>query len=199
MTENNNTLPKRKKLKTFILIIALIVFAGVIIFLGFFAKSASPVNYLLNDTPVVKNIMSRAKQKLFVDESGEQENQLEEQRASLNELADQLQNMEDTLDKKEEELNNRGIDLTKKETNLKIQQAKLNAQYDNMRKLSSVYSKMDPNAAAGSLNKLNDNNLAAQILKNMGTDKAGAILSNMDPGQAAAITKVLAPQETPQE
>ncbi len=208
MIENNNDLPKgkgihklhidRKINRRFFkwIIIAAIVIG--IIYLGFFANFANPINrifmYIPKDMPVVKNVISQKVHGTVMNESDEQQDQLEKEKKSLSDLADRLQDMEDKLDKKEEELNDKEAELEKRETDLNTQQTKVTAQVDNIKKLSGVYNKMDPKAAANSLTKLNDNNLAAQILKNMSTEQAGAILSNMEASQAAAITKALAPQ-----
>ncbi|MDI6601754.1 MAG: hypothetical protein QME46_08220 [Thermoanaerobacteraceae bacterium] len=190
MAEKDESVPRRNKLLILIPLFIIFVMIGILVYYGFFAKPPNLVWNLLNRIPLINNIIVQPEQNAIEDPIVKRENQLKERETSLNALESQLQQRELELSKKETELEQREIDINNKLDEINNV---LKPQFDDIKKLSSLYGKMDPKSAADALSKLNNDNLTAQILKNMGTEQAAAILNNMDPTQAARITGVLAP------
>jgi flagellar motility protein MotE (MotC chaperone) len=138
----------------------------------------------ISKIPIFKNMISAKKVdnsqdqlKNLENELSQKEKKLNEREASLNDKQKQLDDLQMQLNKKESDLNN-----------LKLQ---LDAKKTSMKDLATYYDNMDPQNAAGILNKISDDNIVITILSNMNKDSASKILSFMNADRAAQITKIL--------
>lgn len=179
-----------KKVAVTLSIVAIIaLISGVLVYFNFFNLKTTIVKQF-SSIPVVKNIVASNSLSSAEDKINKEMDYIRNEKIKLQQKADQLNAREAALKAKEDS-------LAKLQKSLDEQKSMLQSQSVQIKDLVKYYENMDPQAAAGILEKIQDSNKVAIILKNMQKQAAAQIMEKMNPDTAAKITQIMMGQIGP--
>jgi flagellar motility protein MotE (MotC chaperone) len=175
-----------------IVVLLSVLLIGKLVLSGFYLKSGSPkvsaVNKALaGEKTAPKTLQNGLKERLRKKEIAlnEKEAYLKKREAELLPLKEEVEAKMEALNELQTSLAALAKDLAERENALKN---------SKMQHLVSLYSAMDPNKAAGIMNKLKLETVVL-ILRHMKGKSAGQILGMMDPEKGALISEGLSRTE----